>query len=121
MLGTSPQPKNSAAAISIAASPSQARLRDRRRSALVSITRLRIKSSHGSATRKPGATIRGRQRLGAADRVIVVTITVALAAVVPLTVNELDERLHVDCGAGSEQWSDTVPLKSLVVPATLTV
>jgi hypothetical protein len=116
-----PQPKNSAAAISIAASPSQARLRDWRRSALVSITRLRNRSSHGSPTRKPGATIRGRQRLGAADRAIVVTVTVALVAVVPLMVNELEERLQVDCGAGSEQLSDTVPLKSLVVPATLTV
>jgi hypothetical protein len=64
---------------------------------------------------------RAHQRLGAADRAIVVTVTVALAAVVPLTVNELEEKLQVDCGAGSAQLSDAVPLKSLVVPATLTV
>ena len=115
-----PQPKNSAAAISIAASPSQARARDRRRSALVDITRLRNRSSHSSPTRKPGVTIRGRHRAGAADRAVVVTVTVALAMVVPLTVNELEERLQVDRGAGSEQLSVTVPLKSLVVPATLT-
>jgi len=49
-----------------------------------------------------------------------VTVTVAFAGVVPLTGSELGKTLQVDCGAGSAQDSDTVPLNP-PVPTTLTV
>jgi len=101
--------------------PSQAHLRDRWRSALANISKLRIRSSHGSETRKRGGTVRGREWGGVADLAVVVTVTVAFAAVVPLTISELGEMLQVDWGAGSEQLSDTVPLNALVVPATLNI
>lgn len=113
---------NNAAAIKIAASPTQAchRVRDRRRSLTASITRLSNTRSHGSAMRSPGGRIGGRATGGSADLAVVVTVRVALTAVVPLNMSELGETLQVDARAGSEQVSDTVPLNPLV-PTALTV
>ena len=86
----------------------------------MNITRLSNSSSHGSTTRKPGERIGGRKLGGRADRAVVVTVTVALTAVVPFTISELGETPQVDWVAGDVQESDTVPLNPLV-PTALTV